>query len=70
MEALIIEEGNNTPKVILDQENGKFEISGQSLPEDVMGFYEPVFNWLEDYIRQPNKRTEFNFRLMYFNSAS
>jgi hypothetical protein len=70
MEALIIEEGISTPKVILDKEKGKFEISGQSLPEDVMSFYKPIFEWIEEYLKQPNKKTAFNFRLMYFNSAS
>lgn len=70
MEPLIIEEGLSTPKVILDKEKGKFEISGQSLPEDVMGFYEQVFKWMNEYLKLPNKKTEFNFRLMYFNSAS
>ena len=70
MKPLIIAEDTSTPKVILDSEKGKFEISGVSLPEDVMSFYEPVFSWINEYKKNPNSQTEFIFRLNYFNSAS
>ena len=70
MEPLLISAETSTPKVILNSEIGKFEISGNSLPEDVMSFYAPVFNWIEAYKKQPNQKTEFNIRLNYFNSAS
>jgi len=43
MESLIIKEGQSTPKIVLDKTNDKFEIAGNSLPEDVLGFYSPIF---------------------------
>ena len=70
MEPLIIIEGQSTPKIVLDKANEKFEISGNSLPEDVLGFYSPIFNWFEEYIKQPNRKTELHIKLMYFNSSS
>jgi hypothetical protein len=70
MEPLIIYEGQSTPKIVLDKANEKFEIAGNSLPEDVLGFYSPVFNWFEEYIKQPNRQTELHIKLMYFNSSS
>jgi SiaC family regulatory phosphoprotein len=70
MDPLIIEEGQSTPKVILDKEKNKFEISGNSLPEDVLEFYAPVFLWFEDYIKQPNQKTVVHMKFMYLNSAS
>lgn len=71
MEALIIkEEEDSTPKVILDKRDNKLEISGVSLPEDVITFYKPVFNWIENYIKDPNSITDFDVRLTYFNTAS
>jgi len=70
MEALVIPEDQSTPQVILDKEKGKFEISGNSLPEDVMGFYKPVINWIENYLKQPNENSQFHVKLTYFNSAS
>jgi hypothetical protein len=70
MEPMIIKEGQSTPKIVLDKVNEKFEISGNSLPEDVLRFYSPVFNWIEEYIKQPNRKTELHIKLMYFNSSS
>lgn len=70
MEPLIIAEGQSTPKVHFDKKNNKFEITGNSLPEDVLGFYAPVFSWVEQYATQPNKKTEINIKLSYFNSSS
>jgi hypothetical protein len=61
---------DDTPTVILDAENEVFEISGRSLPEDVTAFYEPIIRWLEDYSSNPNPKTIFTFKLVYFNTAS
>lgn len=58
------------PHVVLDAENGIFELSGKSMPEDVNDFYEPIMEWLNEYKESPNPTTEFLFRMNYFNSAS
>jgi hypothetical protein len=70
METIKIQGTEDTPKIILDAENEVMEISGRSLPEDVTAFYEPVLNWLNEYAENPNKKTIFNFKLTYFNTAS
>jgi hypothetical protein len=70
MEVLMIEQTDDSPQVILDQEGNRFEISGKSLPEDVVDFYQPVLDWLGEYRKKPNPRTEFSFKLIYFNTAS
>ncbi len=70
METIKIQGTEDTPKVILDKENELMEISGRSLPEDVTAFYEPILNWLNEYSENPNKKTIFNFKLVYFNTAS
>jgi hypothetical protein len=70
MEALDIKATNDTPRVILDPENDIFEISGRSLPEDVVTFYQPVLDWLDDYKAYPGKKTEFVFKYIYFNTAT
>ena len=70
MEALDIRATNDTPKVLLDPENEIFEISGRSLPEDVVRFYQPVIDWLEEYKHSPNEYTEFVFKYIYFNTAT
>lgn len=71
MKALIIrEEENSTPSIVLDKEKNKMEISGVSLPEDVISFYKPVLNWVDEYLKEPNPETEFNVKLTYFNTSS
>ncbi len=70
MEALIIEQTDDTPNVILDSAENKFEFSGRSLPEDVTTFYQPILDWIESYSDSPNNETNFVFKLEYFNTAS
>ena len=70
MEALDIRATNDTPKVLLDPENDIFEISGRSLPEDVVNFYQPVLDWLDEYKEEPLDFTEFVFKFIYFNTAT
>jgi len=70
MEPLIYEETTETPGVILDKENETFKIWGKSFPEETHKYYEPLLNWLDEYIQNPNNKTSFVFKMDYFNSAS
>jgi hypothetical protein len=58
------------PDIILDKENGVFEIRGISLPQDARDFYQPVLEFLDEYATNPNKVTIFVFNLKYFNVSS
>lgn len=70
LKPLIINEKEDTPRVLLDQQNELFEISGCSFPEDGTRFYSDVINWITDYIKEPCEETKFFFNLDYFNSTS
>jgi hypothetical protein len=70
METLRIEQTDDCPLVILDPVDNQFEISGKSLPEDVLDFYQPVLDWLNAYKEEPRPRTLSNIKLVYFNTAS
>jgi len=70
MEALILEGTDLRPKVILDPDSGKFEMSGRSYPDDVIELYTPVFRWLSEYAENPLESTMFTFKMEYFNTAS
>lgn len=79
MDALILEPTEFAPKVVLDPVANKFEISGESRPENAGKFFEPIIKWLEQYqsvlfyqkgqAGKANKVT-FDFSLDYFNSTS
>jgi len=70
LSALFIEETEDTPKVHLDKEKGIFEISKKSLPEDAISFYKPVFEWINEYIDNPNPITNFVFFFEYFSTST
>jgi len=70
MEIINIAATEDTPKVVLDHVNKIFEISGRSLPEDVVVFYQPVMQWLEDFEKAPIANMELLIKLEYFNTAS
>lgn len=61
----------DTPDVLFDYANKKFEISGRSFPADADGFYQPLIKWLDDYKNSnPESETVFEVRMDYFNTAS
>lgn len=70
MEPIKIAGTEDTPTVTLDKEKEILEISGRSLPEDVASFYDPILSWLDEYAQDPSPKTIFNFKLVYFNTAS
>ena len=60
----------DTPEIIFDKESNLFEIKGNSLPEDTTKFFSPLFRWISEYIKSPNKSTHLICKLEYFNSSS
>lgn len=58
-----------TPKINFDPD-GNLEMYGRSIPEHSIQFYEPLFNWLDEYKKSPADKTEVNFTLEYFNTSS
>ncbi|MFC2112193.1 DUF1987 domain-containing protein [Bacteroidota bacterium] len=70
MEAYRVAGTEDSPEVILDLEANQMELSGRSLPEDVITFYEPIVRWIVAYSKNPLDNTVFNFKLSYFNTAS
>lgn len=72
MELPVIEinETEDTPRVYLNAAEGNFSIIGKSLPEDPAEFFDPIHNWFDNYLKQPNSSTTITLELDYFNSAS
>jgi hypothetical protein len=70
MEPLQIHAAEDTPEIILNKQKKVFELTGRSLPEDVIEFYSPVYSWLEQYVADPLDETLFKVKVIYFNSAS
>ena len=79
LEAINIPATNTSPKVIFDPLNNIFEISGDSRPENVQKFYEPLLTWLSSFtgeaLEQMGREGKYppmqiKINLEYFNSSS
>lgn len=66
MEAILIESTDETPKIVCNIQ-GKIEITGKSLTEDPLAFYNPIHNWIAN-IETENIIMEMS--LEYMNTAS
>jgi len=79
MDAILLEPTQTTPKVVIDPVTNKFEISGESRPENTAKFFAPIIAWFDGYRSvlyfQKNsfgksKKVSVEFKLEYFNSTS
>ena len=70
METLRYKSTSQYPEIILDKGSGTFEFSGNSLPEDAKAFYEPILQWWDLYMLDPNPETVVRFKMVYYNTPS
>ena len=70
MKHIKINKSDIYPTIIMDKENGVFEIKGVSLPLNGKDLYQPVLDFLDEYSKDPNKITLFVFNLKFFNISS
>ncbi len=71
MNSLIIEATKYTPEIFFDCEKHTLGIRGKSYPENTSVFYQPVFEWLEEYLENiGDQNITVNMELIYFNSSS
>jgi len=67
---LIIEQTPKTPHIDLNQYLGELIFSGKSIPENAAKIYEPVLNWVNEYILFARPVTNLRLNIEYFNTAS
>jgi len=77
MRELIIEPTSNSPEVLFEPNKSRFEISGESRPENASVFYRPILDWIKELevflteeAGQIKSPFAFNFNFDYFNSTS
>jgi len=69
MNELKIPATKNSPEILLNPE-GMIRIRGRSIHENIFGFFKPVEDWVNEYIKNPADITCVDMSLEYFNSAS
>jgi hypothetical protein len=70
MQQLHIEKGPNTPRIDFDGNLSILKIEGRSIPENPSEFYQPLFDWVHEYYKQPRSLTQLIIKLEYINSGS
>lgn len=70
MEKFYLKPTNKTPEIIFDSEIGLLKISGRSIPENSLEFYDAALKWIEDYVKKPQPATKIIINLEYFNTSS
>jgi hypothetical protein len=71
MQNLTIPATARTPEVNFDFGQHHLRLVGESYPEDVTDFYNPVFQALDSYLATIGQgRCRFDFELIYLNSSS
>jgi len=70
MEDINIEGSPKTPEVKFSASEGRFCLSGRSIPENSVEFYSSILVWLDNYGESPREATEMDVKLEYFNTSS
>ncbi len=70
MENFYLESTPKTPRLSFNNDNGIFEISGRSIPENSIEFYKPLLDWMDQYVKQATIDTTLIVKLEYFNTSS
>lgn len=70
MQAIELKATHTTAYVCFDGAKGEFEISGKSLPENTFDFFQPLLDYFDSYVEQPQSLTRLVFKMEYFNTSS
>ncbi len=70
MKNLIIKGTRETFGINFNNENGLLEIEGASYPEDAFAFFQPLYDWVEEYISVAEKPITLSLKINYLNSSS
>lgn len=69
MNDLILDATDTSPKIEF-KKNGDLLMIGESRPENVVKFFEPILNWLDDLTNNKPDHITLDFQLEYYNSSS
>ena len=70
MEDLKIEGTLKTFDVECNASLGSIIVKGRSIPENSFDFFDPIFDWINQYNQNPKSETQLRFYVEYFNTAS
>ena len=60
----------NSPYLNLNPQSGLMDIKGIMIPENSHTLFDPIVQWVDEYLIHPSLQTELNIQLEYFNTRS
>lgn len=63
-----VEQTEFTPKIILDPDLSLIKIYGNSRPISITAYFEPIFEWIENYGKHGKKHLYFHFQFNHINT--
>ena len=71
MENLTIRPTDTTPAIDFNHDTHELKITGESYPENVGKFFDPVYSWIEEFLNAgENRSIVAEFELTMFNSST
>ncbi len=70
MKNLVIEGTRYTPEIKFDIQKKDIKFYGSSYPENANEFYNPIYDWVENYFNEGNTGLNVDFYLHYFSSST
>jgi len=70
MNDLTLIPNKDTLSVVCNYQTGVIELEGVSYPQDAAEFFNPIYEWLENYIDQVGAAIILNLRINYLNTSS
>ena len=70
MDMIQLSATEDLPEINFDGNKGFFQISKRSLPENAVLFYEPLAEYVTNYLKLPQSETNIFFHFDYINTSS
>ena len=70
MESILLEGTSHSPAISCNADTGVIEIKGRSIMPNAVEFYKPINDWLAAHSLMPQKNTQVDIKLEYFNTSS
>lgn len=67
---ILIDGTARAPQIDFNPMSGELILSGRSIPENAAKVYEPLIEWVSEYIKNPRPTTNFRINLEYYNTSS
>lgn len=67
---LFVEQSDKTPLIDLNHMSGELILAGKSIPINAPRIFEPILEWVNEYVKNPRQTTNLRLNLEYFNTAS